>query len=145
MIHLKAWLVTAFVLAFLAGGGAGLVVDRILDDGGPARRATEVDGFLKTFRSQIGDVTDDQERAIRAEYERYFGEVDRVTRDVLEENRQRFQPLRLEFVSRVQQHLDGEQRTLWQEKTGAGPAQGPSDPDGDETGHRTGEGESGGK
>ena len=29
-MHLKAWFVAAFALAFLAGGGAGLVANRLL-------------------------------------------------------------------------------------------------------------------
>lgn len=128
-MHLKAWFVAAFALAFLAGGGAGLVANRLLGPEPKAPRGADVDGWLRVFEEQIGALDREQERAVRSYYESYIHDVDRLTQDLIATRQERFQEVRLAFIRRVGQQLDGANRTRWQEKTGTVLDSGPSDPD----------------
>jgi hypothetical protein len=127
--HLKAWFATAFALAFLAGGGAGLVAERLLGNGDDRPPLADADGYLRVFEAQVGIANESQRTALRSAYEQYWHEFDELSRRIARQHQEELGALEKAFEQRVLQQLDERQRSVWLQKIGSAAAGGPVDSD----------------
>jgi hypothetical protein len=142
--QLKIWFAAAFALSFVAGGGAGVIADRLVGPPTVPVSIGDADAYVRMFEEQIGIESDEQRRALRAAYEQRMTDLRDLTQRIVTENREAFRDLDQAFVEQVLQQLGPEQRLRWRERTGMPGAGGPADTDSGEETPRGGGGEDSG-
>ncbi len=131
MMQVKGWFVAATILAFMAGGGSGLIVGCVQDTTEAPPAVQDADGYLSVFKTQIGITGDDQYKALEVAYDQYWRDLRELTRTLVSKHREELAQIDRTFLTHVYQVLNTEQRELWIEKTGMAPpvAPGPTDTD----------------
>jgi hypothetical protein len=121
MMQVKGWFVAATILAFMAGGGSGLLVGCLKSPTEAPPVVQDADGYLAAFKAEIGITSDDQYKALEAAYDRYWRDLRALTRSLVSEHREELARIDREFQVNVFQQLDAEQRERWVEQTGRTP------------------------
>jgi hypothetical protein len=117
MTSLKAWISCALVLSFLAGGGAGVVADRLWQRGETAP-PRDVDGYLDHFDHEIGFESEQQREAVRSDMEQYWTDLQVLGARLAAEHAEEVQAVWRTFLRRVAQRLGERQKARWRELTG---------------------------